>query len=115
MPLIDVSNHIFPEACCKHFERVAKDAGLFRRPARTPGTRVGSTGQTDDRRLLCAARFDEEAAGGATHVLFASGMPFAPVPGICILETIAALDPVELGAADRAAFDHENAVRLLRL
>jgi hypothetical protein len=42
-------------------------------------------------------------------------MPFAPVPGICILETIAALDPVELGAADRAAFDHENAVRLLRL
>ena len=51
----------------------------------------------------------------AERVLFASDTPFEPSPGIYIRETIAALDSLDLPAADRDRIYWKNAVSLLKL
>ena len=53
---------------------------------------------------------------GIDHVLFASDAPFDPEGGpMYIRDTIAAIDALGLGAADRAKLYHGNAERLLKL
>ncbi len=52
---------------------------------------------------------------GPGRVLFASDSPFEPSPGVYIRETIAALDSLDLPAADREAIYWRNAAALFRL
>ena len=52
---------------------------------------------------------------GASQLLFASDMPFDPVPGLYMRETIKVIESLDLSAEDRQRIYYDNAVRLLRL
>jgi predicted TIM-barrel fold metal-dependent hydrolase len=52
---------------------------------------------------------------GASHVLFASDMPFDPTPGLYMRETIKVIESLELSSEDREQIYYGNARRLLGL
>jgi aminocarboxymuconate-semialdehyde decarboxylase len=60
--------------------------------------------------LRCAYEFF-----GAGHMLFASDMPFDPVPGSFIRDTIADVEALEISAAERERIYEGNARELLRV
>jgi aminocarboxymuconate-semialdehyde decarboxylase len=52
---------------------------------------------------------------GADHVLFATDMPFDPVPGLYARETIKIVDGLDISAADREKIYRGNAERLMKM
>jgi predicted TIM-barrel fold metal-dependent hydrolase len=52
---------------------------------------------------------------GIDHVLFASDMPFEPVPGLYTRETIQVIEDLDLSAAEKDQIYYGNAERLLNL
>jgi uncharacterized protein len=52
---------------------------------------------------------------GADQVLFASDMPFDPIPGLYMRETIAVIESLDLSPADKDRIYFGNAERLLKL
>ena len=52
---------------------------------------------------------------GADHVVFASDMPFEPVPGQYMRSTIDILDSLDISEEDRAKIYYGNAEKMLRL
>jgi aminocarboxymuconate-semialdehyde decarboxylase len=52
---------------------------------------------------------------GVDHVLFASDMPFDPVPGLYARETIRIVDNLPISAAEKEKIYHGNAEKLLKI